>query len=193
MRDGARLKADVMRPDAPGRFPAILNLGSVPEGQAVDSSRHPGGEAEPADELGNRQPGMVGAEWLRCRAGRRARQREVSRPMRAVVARGGDRLLRRDRMGGGATLVLGQGRTLRHILFRHQPVVRRQSAAAVIESHHTLGGFCRSLPRRPVPWRALEPVHAELVRGAHDASSRRPRFPTSSQRLANQYAAFLAA
>src|SRR5215510_13847145 len=26
-RDGARLKADVFRPDAPGTFPAILNLG----------------------------------------------------------------------------------------------------------------------------------------------------------------------
>ena len=27
MRDGAQLKADVMRPDAAGTFPAILNLG----------------------------------------------------------------------------------------------------------------------------------------------------------------------
>jgi len=27
MRDGARLKADVFRPDAAGAFPAILNLG----------------------------------------------------------------------------------------------------------------------------------------------------------------------
>ena len=27
MRDGARLKADVIRPDAAGKFPAILNLG----------------------------------------------------------------------------------------------------------------------------------------------------------------------
>ena len=27
MRDGARLKADVFRPDHDGRFPAILNLG----------------------------------------------------------------------------------------------------------------------------------------------------------------------
>jgi len=27
MRDGARLRADVFRPDAAGRFPAILNLG----------------------------------------------------------------------------------------------------------------------------------------------------------------------
>src|SRR5262245_4992320 len=27
MRDGARLKADVFRPDGEGRFPAILNLG----------------------------------------------------------------------------------------------------------------------------------------------------------------------
>ncbi|TMJ21945.1 MAG: hypothetical protein E6G96_20215, partial [Alphaproteobacteria bacterium] len=27
MRDGALLKADVLRPDSPGKFPAILNLG----------------------------------------------------------------------------------------------------------------------------------------------------------------------
>ena len=27
MRDGARLKADVFRPDDRGRFPAIMNLG----------------------------------------------------------------------------------------------------------------------------------------------------------------------
>ena len=27
MRDGARLKADVFRPDDAGKFPAILNLG----------------------------------------------------------------------------------------------------------------------------------------------------------------------
>ena len=27
MRDGARLKADVFRPDDGGKFPAILNLG----------------------------------------------------------------------------------------------------------------------------------------------------------------------
>ena len=27
MRDGARLKADVIRPDDDGRFPAIVNLG----------------------------------------------------------------------------------------------------------------------------------------------------------------------
>jgi len=27
MRDGARLKADVFRPDDAGRFPAVLNLG----------------------------------------------------------------------------------------------------------------------------------------------------------------------
>ena len=38
MRDGARLKADVFRPDDAGKFPAILNLGPVPEGQALGSA-----------------------------------------------------------------------------------------------------------------------------------------------------------
>src|SRR5262245_33926377 len=39
-------------------------------------------------------------------------------------------------MGGGAALVLGQSRLVGNILFRHQPVVRRQSSAAILEGHH---------------------------------------------------------
>ena len=49
MRDGARLKADVFRPDDPGTFPAILNLGPYQKDKLW--VRQSGGKAEPADEL----------------------------------------------------------------------------------------------------------------------------------------------
>src|SRR6516164_9388051 len=89
MRDGARLKADVFRPhDA-----RHLEFGSLSEGQAVGSARQSGGKAEPADELGDGQPAMVGSEGL-CRGpGRRARQRKIPRRVRTMVARGVDRSL----------------------------------------------------------------------------------------------------
>src|SRR5262245_45562212 len=86
---------------------------------------------------------MVGAQGVCGGARRRAGQRQIPRPMRTVVARGVDRLLRCDRVGGGAVVVLGQGRAIGHILFRHQPVVRRQSPAAVVEGDHSVGRFCR--------------------------------------------------
>ena len=55
MRDGARLKADVFRPDDDGKFPGDPQSRAVPEGQALDSAGQPGGKAEPADELGDRE------------------------------------------------------------------------------------------------------------------------------------------
>ena len=58
MRDGARLKADVFRPDDEGRFPGHHQSRALPEGQAVGAAGHAGGEAQSADELGDRQP-----EW----------------------------------------------------------------------------------------------------------------------------------
>ena len=159
----------------------------------MGSARQPGGKAEPADELGSGQPAMVGSEGLWRGAGRRARQRKIPRRVRTVVARGIDRSLRRDRVGGGAALVLGQGRPVRHIVFCHQPVVRRQSSAAVTGGDHSMGGFRRSLPRRAVPRRTAQPVHAELVHGALDAPRRRSGVPAPSEPLADQYPAFLAA
>ena len=135
---------------------------------------------------------MVGAAGLRRRAGGRARQRQIAGAVRAVVARGIDRFLRRHRMGGGATLVQRQCRALRDFLFRDQPVVRRQPPAAVIEGDHSLGRFRRSLPRCLVPRRDTQPVHAELVRGASDAPRRRAGVAPSSERVADQHAAFLA-
>ena len=140
MRDGARLKADVFRPDDAGKLPAILNLGPYQKDKLwvpPDTWR----KSPTADELGDRQSAMVVLQRLRRGAGRWARQRQVARPVRALVARRSDRLLRRDRMGGGAALVQRQGRAVRHLLFRHQPVVCRQSAAAVAEGDHSREGF----------------------------------------------------
>ena len=48
MRDGARLKADVFRPDDGGKFPAILNLGPYQKDKLWVPPRQPGGKAEPA-------------------------------------------------------------------------------------------------------------------------------------------------
>ena len=44
MRDGARLMADVFRPQGAERVPAHPQSRSLPEGQAVGHARHAGGE-----------------------------------------------------------------------------------------------------------------------------------------------------
>src|SRR5438045_1932328 len=87
-------------------------------------------------------------------------------------------------MGGGAAVVQRQGRAVGHFVFRHQPMVRRQPPAAVVEGDHPLGGLRRHLPRRAVPRRHLERVHDQLVHGASDAPRHGPRGATPAGRLA---------
>ena len=175
MRDGARLKADVFRPDDGGKFPAILNLGPYQKDKLWVPPPQLEEKATPNMNWETVTPGMVGAEGLRRRARRRPRQRQVAGPVRAVVARRGDRFLRRHRMGGGAAVVQRQGRAVGHFLLRHQPVVRRQSAAAVAEGDHPVGGLRRHLPRRAVPRRPPQRVHDQLVHRAPDAPRHGPR------------------
>jgi putative CocE/NonD family hydrolase len=73
-------------------------------------------------------------------------------------------------MGDGAAMVQRQYRASRHFLFRHQSVVRRQSAPAVIEGDHPVGRLCRSLSRRAFSRRHPEPVHDQLVHRTYAAS-----------------------
>ena len=193
MRDGARLKADVFRPDGSGRYPAILNLGPYQKDKLWVPPPTLEEKPNALDELGDRQSGMVGAARLRLRAGRRSRLRQVAGPMRAVVAGRGGRFLRRDRMGGGAAVVQRQCRPLRHLLLRDQPVVRRQPAAAVIEGDHAVGRLRRSLPRCAVPRRHPERVHDQLVHRASDAPHCRTRGAEPPRRLGSQHAVVLAA
>ena len=131
MRDGARLKADVFRPDDGGKFPAILNLGPYQKDKLWVPPPTLEEKATP-----NMNWETVTPEWwvpkgyAAVRVDGRGSGRSPG-PVRAVVARRSDRFLRRDRMGGGAALVQRQRRALGHFLLRDQPVVRRQPAAAV--------------------------------------------------------------
>ena len=70
---------------------------------------------------------------------------------------------------------------VRHFVLRHQPVVRRQPAAAVAQGHHPVGGLRRSLPRRAVPRRHPQRVHDQLVHRAPDAPHGRARVAAQSR------------
>ena len=60
MRDGAKLKADVFRPKGGERVPALLNLGPYQKDKLWNSASQPGGGGQSVDELGDRQPAVVG-------------------------------------------------------------------------------------------------------------------------------------
>ena len=66
MRDGARLKADVFRPDDGGKFPALLNLGPYQKDKLWVPP--PDLEEKPNEYMNweTVNPGMVGAARLRC-------------------------------------------------------------------------------------------------------------------------------
>ena len=180
-------------PDDAGKFPAILNLGPYQKDKLW----------VPPDTLEEKPNPLMNWETVNP-------QWWVPRGYAAVRVDGRgsgkspgqcepwslaevDRFLRRHRVGGGAALVQRQCRAVRHFLFRHQPMVRRQSPAAVAEGDHSLGRLRRSLSRRAVPRRHPQPVHDQLVHRAPDAPPGRPRFAARSERLADQHAAFLAA
>ena len=99
MRDGARLKADVFRPDDGGRFPAILNLGPYQKDKLWVPPPTLEEAAEPVDELGDRQPGMVGAERLRGACGSTGAA-AASRPASASRGRSRNRSTSTTRSNG---------------------------------------------------------------------------------------------
>ena len=193
MRDGARLKADVFRPYDDGKFPGHLNLGPYQKDKLWIV---PDTLAEAPNEWMNWE--TVNPKWwvprgyAAVRVDGRGTGKSPGQYDPWSLAEAVD-LLRCHRMGGGAAVVQRQCRAPRHLLFRHQSMVRRQSAAALVEGDHSLGGICRSLSRRAVSWRPLQPVHDQLVHRAFAASSARPRLAAPAGRLADQYAAFLAA
>ena len=193
MRDGARLKADVFRPDDGGKFPAILNLGPYQKDKLWVPPPQLEEKATP-----NMNWETVTPEWwvpkgyAAVRVDGRGSGKSPGQCEPWSLA-GSDRFLRRHRMGGGAAVVQRQGRAHGHFLLRHQPVVRRQPAAAVAEGDHPVGGLRRHLPRRAVPRRHPERVHDQLVHRAPDAPRHGPRGAAPAGRLADQHAVELAA
>src|SRR5215471_1636437 len=193
MRDGARLKADVFRPDDGGTFPAILNLGPYQKDKLWVP---PGNLEEKPNPLMNWE--TVNPQWWvpkgygAVRVDGRGSGKSPGECEPWSLAESID-LYDAIEWAAGAALVLGQGRPVRHIVFCHQPVVRRQSSAAVAGGDHSLGRLRRSLPRRAVSRRTAQPIHAELVHGAFATPRRRSSLPAPSEPLADQYAVFLAA
>src|ERR1700757_3935178 len=128
MDDGIKLRCDIFRPVAEGKYPVIMTLGPYGkwlhfEQLYADQWRRmcgapPRGVA-PLDQqvsvLGGGRSGEMGAGRLRLHPRRQPRRRPLARRDRYLVAaRGaGSRGLRR--MGRHATLVERQGRPQRHL------------------------------------------------------------------------------
>ena len=83
MRDGAKLKADVFRPDDGGKFPALLNLGPYQK----DKLWVPDNLEEKQKYMNweTVKPGMVGAAGIRLGARRWPWLGQIAGPVRAMV------------------------------------------------------------------------------------------------------------
>ena len=145
MRDGGRLRADVLRPDGDGRFPAIINLGPYQKDKVWIP---PENLEEKPNPLMNWE--TINPQWWVPQGYASVR----------VDARGtgkspgqGDPWSFQESVdyydaiewGGAAALVLRQGRDVGHLVFRHQSMVRRQPPAALAQGHDSLGRLCGSL------------------------------------------------
>jgi uncharacterized protein len=145
LRDGACLKADVLRPDADGRFPAILNLGPYQKNKLW----------MPPDDL-EEQPNplmnweTINPQWwipkgyvaVRIDARRTGKSSGQTDPWSFQESLD---FYDAIEWACAAALVLGRGWLVRDFLFRNQSVVRREPSAAVAESDYSLGRLCGSL------------------------------------------------
>ena len=84
------------------------------------------------------------------------------------------------RLGGGAAVVIGQGRSQRDLLLRDQPVARRIAPAAGTRGHVRLGGRRRLVPGHDPPRRHRLHVLGELVRHAGEDRPARVGRPRSA-------------
>ena len=113
------------------------------------------GPERPVALHGLRGPGprLVGPPGLRGHQPRPARHLILAGARLLSLARRGAGLLRPDRVGGDATLVDGQSRSLRGLLPRLDSMVRRGARAAASGGHQSLGGLVGHLPRSRPAWR----------------------------------------
>ena len=154
MDDGIVLRADVFRPDADGKLSGDPELRPLRQGARVPGrlqerlgpawSRHASRTCSKAPatsiqiwEAG--RSGEVGAGRLRLRAGRFARRRPLAGLSRSEVAARDQGPLRLHRMGRRAAVVERQGRPERHLLLRHEPVVRRRRCSRRISPRSASG------------------------------------------------------
>ena len=113
----------------------------------MGAAGRPRGGAESLHELGDGEPAVVGAARVRRAARRHPRHRQVAGPHRPVLAGGGARLLRRDRVGGAAAVVQRPRGPERHLVLRDDAVAGREPEAAVARGHDPVGRRGRHVPR----------------------------------------------
>ena len=139
MRDGVRLKADIFRPHDSGKFPAILNLGPY---QKDKLWLVPETLEEKQNEWMNWE--TINPEWwvphgyAAVRIDARGSGKSPGQYDPWSLAEAVD-FYDAIGMGRGAALVQRQHRAAWHFLFCDQPVVRCQSTATLVESHHSVG------------------------------------------------------
>ena len=194
MDDGLVLRADVFRPVAEGRYPALVSYGPVRQGARVPGglqdgvgdhgarqSRRGRRHHQQVPELGSGRSGEVGAGRLRLRArgfARRGPLAGLSQPQQRAREPGFPRL---HRVGGGAAVVQRQGRPERHFLLRQQPVARGGAAAAAPRGDLRVGRLGGLLPRLGAPRRHRLHLPQELAghagedRAARRAASAAPK------------------
>ena len=112
---------------------------------------------------------------LRLRARGFARRRPLARLHRSLLAARDEGFLQLHRVGGRAAVVERQGGAERHLLLRHEPVARRDAAAAAPRGDVHLGGLGRLVPRHDAPRRHPLHVLRQLVRHAGEDGPVRPR------------------
>ncbi len=176
MDDGVVLRADVFRPDDAGKHPVILSYGAFGKGLAFQDGNRNAWErmiaafpevAAGSSNLYQSWEVVDPEKWVPdgyvCIRVDCARRRPLAGIPRSVVAARGARHLRLHRVGRRAAVEQRQGRHERHLLFRHEPVVRGFAETAAPRRHLRVGRRGRPLPRRHPARRHLLPVHGQPV------------------------------
>ena len=172
MRDGARLKADVFRPDDGGKFPALLNLGPYQKDKLWIV---PDNLEEKQNEYMNWE--TVNPEWWvpRGYASVRVDGRGSGKsPGQCEPWSFAEAVDFYDAIEWAAAQLQRQGRAARHFIFRDQSMVRSQPAAAVTEGDHSRGflptSIACALPRRAADfmtnWYTAHLLHHTLGRAS---------------------------
>ena len=143
MDDGLVLRADVFRPVAEGKYPALVSYGPYGKGLAFQEGyktaweimvrENPDAVSGTSNQYQNWEvvdPEKWVPDGYAVRARGLARRRPLARLPRPQQRAREPRFPRLHRMDRGAAVVQRQGGAERHLLLREQPVARRGAAAA---------------------------------------------------------------